>query len=176
MNTITPNGIFEKEYLENNNLYLIKLQSSSNEIQITIRDLNDIEEISNVYKGCFSFDKLAGNNKYLKRMDIENMYEILIDVINSKKLSISKQNQTIISSWKFIIIKEIEIKLILQIEKNDDKETIQQLVGAVKNLNKQNSILKNEIENIKKDIDNLKNLNQNNNDLKNEIENIKKDI
>jgi hypothetical protein len=69
--TLSSNGIFEKEYSENNNLYLIKLESNSNQIQISIRDINDIEEISNIYKGSFSIDKLTGNNNFLKKFDIE---------------------------------------------------------------------------------------------------------
>ena len=154
--TITSNGIFEKEYSDNNILYLIKLQSNSDEIHISIRDINDIEEISNIYKGCFSLDKLAGNNNILKKLDIEDMKNILINVINSQKLSISKQNQTLLSSWKFIIINEIELQLSLTKEKTDDKQVIEQLIVAVKNLNKSNNNLKNEIEIIKKDIEALK--------------------
>lgn len=41
-------------------------------------------------------------------------------------------------------------------EKSDDKEIIEQLISAVKNLNKDNKDLKNEMNNIKKDLDNLK--------------------
>ena len=85
------------------------------------------------------------------------MKDILISVINSQKLSISKQNQTLLSSWKFIIINEIDIKLLLTKEKTDDKEIIEQLIGAIKSLNKSNSNLKNEIDNIKKDIENINN-------------------
>ena len=85
------------------------------------------------------------------------MKDILINVINTQKLSISKQNQTLLTSWKFIIINEIDIKLLLTQEKSDDKEIIEQLISAVKNLNKDNNNLKNEMSNIKKDIENLKN-------------------
>lgn len=154
--TLTSNGIFEKEYTENNNLYLIKLQSDSNQIQISIRDINDMEEISTYYKGSFSIDKLTGDNNFLKKFDIENMKDILINVISTQKLSISKQNQTLMTSWKFIIINEIDIKLILIKEKSDDKEIIEQLIMAVKNLNKDNKDLKNEMSNIKSDLENLK--------------------
>ena len=156
--TLTPNGIYEKEYSDNSNLYLIKLQSDSNQIQISIRDINDIEEISTYYKGNFSLDKLTGDNNILKKFDIENMKDILINVISTQKLSISKQNQTLITSWKFIIINEIDIKLILTKEKSDDKETIEQLINAVKNLNKENINLKNDVLNIKKDMEKLKNV------------------
>ena len=155
--TLSSNGIFEKEYTENSNLYLIKLESNSNQIQISIRDINDIEEISNIYKGCFSIEKLTENNNFLKKFDIEDMKDILIHVINSQKLSISKQNQTLLSSWKFVIINEIDIKLLLTKEKSDDKEIIEQLIEAVRSLNKSNINLKNEIDNIKKDIENLNN-------------------
>jgi len=155
--TLSSNGIFQKEYSENNHLYLVKLQSNSNQIKISIRDINDIEEISNAYKGCFSLDKLIGNNNFLKKFDIEDMKDIFINVINSQQLSISKQNQTLLSSWKFIIINEIDIKLLLAKEKTDDKEIIEQLIEAVKNLNKNNNCLRNEIDNIKKDIENLNN-------------------
>ena len=155
--TLTSNGIFEKEYSENNNLYLIKLESNSNQIQISIRDINDIEEISSIYKGSFSIDKLTENNIFLKKFDIEDMKDILISVINSQKLSISKQDQTLLSSWKFIIINEIDIKLLLTKEKTDDKEVIVQLIGAIKSLNKSNISLKNEIDTIKKDIENINN-------------------
>ena len=154
--TLTSNGIFEKEYTENNNLYLIKLQSDSNQIQISIRDINDMEEISTYYKGSFSIDKLTGDNNFLKKFDIENMKDILINVISTQKLSISKQNQTLMISWKFMIISEIDIKLILIKEKSDDKEIIEQLIMAVKNLNKDNKDLKNEMSNIKSDLENLK--------------------
>ena len=154
--TLTSNGIFEKEYTENNNLYLIKLQSDSNQIQISIRDINDMEEISTYYKGSFSIDKLTGDNNFLKKFDIENMKDILINVISTQKLSISKQNQTLMTSWKFMIISEIDIKLILIKEKSDDKEIIEQLIMAVKNLNKDNKDLKNEMSNIKSDLENLK--------------------
>ena len=156
--TLTPNGIYEKEYSDNSNLYLIKLQSDSNQIQISIRDINDIEEISTYYKGNFSLDKLTGDNNFLKKFDIENMKDILINVLSTQKLSISKQNQTLITSWKFIIINEIDIKLILTKEKSDDKETIEQLINAVKNLNKENINLKNDVLNIKKDMEKLKNV------------------
>ena len=128
--TLTSNGIFEKEYTENNNLYLIKLQSDSNQIQISIRDINDMEEISTYYKGSFSIDKLTGDNNFLKKFDIENMKDILINVISTQKLSISKQNQTLMTSWKFMIISEIDIKLILIKEKSEDKEIIEQLISA----------------------------------------------
>lgn len=154
--TLTSNGIFEKEYTENNNLYLIKLQSDSNQIQISIRDINDMEEISTYYKGSFSIDKLTGDNNFLKKFDIENMKDILINVISTQKLSISKQNQTLMISWKFMIISEIDIKLILIKEKSEDKEIIEQLISAVKNLNKDNKDLKNEMSNIKSDLENLK--------------------
>ena len=155
--TLTSNGIFEKEYSENNNLYLIKLESNSNQIQISIRDINDIEEISSIYKGSFSIDKLTENNNFLKKFDIEDMKDILISVINSQKLSISKQDLSLLSSWKFIIINEIDIKLLLTKEKTDDKEVIVQLIGAIKSLNKSNISLKNEIDTIKKDIENINN-------------------
>lgn len=154
--TLTSNGIFEKEYTENNNLYLIKLQSDSNQIQISIRDINDMEEISTYYKGSFSIDKLTGDNNFLKKFDIENMKDILINVISTQKLSISKQNQTLMTSWKLMIISEIDIKLILIKEKSEDKEIIEQLISAVKNLNKDNKDLKNEMSNIKSDLENLK--------------------
>ena len=156
--TLTSNGIFEKEYSENSNLYLIKLKSDSNQIQISIRDVNDIEEISTYYKGSFSIDKLAGDNNILKKFNTEEMKDILINVINSQKLSISKQNQTLMTSWKFILINEIDIKLLLTKEKSDDKEIIEQLISAVKNLNKDNNNLKNEMTIIKKDIENIKNI------------------
>ena len=155
--TLTSNGIFEKEYSENSNLYLIKLKSDSNQIQISIRDVNDIEEISTYYKGSFSIDKLAGDNNILKKFNTEEMKDILINVINTQKLSISKQNQTLMTSWKFIIINEIDIKLLLTKEKSDDKEIIEQLISAIKNLNKDNNNLKNEMTIIKKDIENIKN-------------------
>ena len=156
--TLTSNGIFEKEYSENSNLYLIKLKSDSNQIQISIRDVNDIEEISTYYKGSFSIDKLAGDNNILKKFNTEEMKDILINVINSQKLSITKQNQTLMTSWKFILINEIDIKLLLTKEKSDDKEIIEQLISAVKNLNKDNNNLKNEMTIIKKDIENIKNI------------------
>ena len=156
--TLTSNGIFEKEYSENSNLYLIKLKSDSNQIQISFRDVNDIEEISTYYMGSFSIDKLAGDNNFLKKLNTEEMKDILINVINTRKLSISKQNQTLMTSWKFILINEIDIKLLLTKEKSDDKEIIEQLISAVKNLNKDNNNLKNEMTIIKKDIENLKNI------------------
>ena len=155
-NFITPNGIFEKKYSENNNLYSIKIQSNTSEIQINIKDLNDIEEISTCYKATFSKDKIAGNNNILSKLDIEDIKDILINVINSNKLSIQKENQSIITFWKFILIKEVEIKLILTKEKINDKEIIEQLIIGMKNLKKENSELKNEINNLKKDMENLK--------------------
>lgn len=64
--TRTSNGIFEKEYSENSKLYLIKLNSDSNQIQISI---NDIDEISSYYKGTFSIKQLTCNNSFLKNFD-----------------------------------------------------------------------------------------------------------
>ena len=154
--TITSNGIFEKEYSQNNELYLIKLKSDSNQIEISIRDLNDLEEISSYYKGIFTIEQLPCENNFLKKFDIENMKDILINVINTQKLSIIKQNQTLITSWKFIIINEIDIKLLLTKEKSDDKETMEQLINIIKIIQKNNINLKYEMNKVKKDIENIK--------------------
>ena len=154
--TITSNGIFEKEYSQNNELYLIKLKSDSNQIQISIRDINDLEEISFYYKGIFTIEQLSRENNFLKKFDIENMKDILINVINTQKLSMTKQNQTLITSWKFIIINEIEIKLLLTMEKSDDKETMEQLINVIKKIQKDNTNLKYEMNKVKKDIENIK--------------------
>ena len=153
--TLTSNGIFEKEYSQNNELYLIKLKSDSNQIEISIRDLNDLEEISSYYKGIFTIEQLSRENNFLKKFDIENMKDILINVINTQKLSIIKQNQTLITSWKFIIINEIEIKLLLTKEKSDDKETMEQLINIIKIIQKDNTNLKYEMNKVKKDIENI---------------------
>lgn len=153
---ITPNGIFENDYSDNNNLYSIKIDSNSNEIQISIIELNNTEELSTCYKGSFSKDKIAGNNPILSKINLEDIIDILINVINSKKLTIVKDNQYLITSWNFIMIKEVEFKLILTKEKIDDKEIIQQLLTEIKNLKKENYNLKKEFQNIKKDVEILK--------------------
>lgn len=60
------------------------------------------------------------------------------------------------TSWKFIIINEFDITLLLTKEKSGDKETIEQFSHAIKILNKNNTNLRGGMNDMKKDIENIK--------------------
>jgi hypothetical protein len=152
---ITPNGLFEKKYSDENNNYSIKIESIKGEIQISMKDIDDKEGFSECYKAKCSREVIAGDNNILSKIDIEDIKNILINVINSNNLIIQKENQTLITFWKFIMIKEVVIKLVLKKEKLDDKQLINQLLVEMKNVKKENSDLKKEINILKKQVDSL---------------------
>ena len=161
-----------------NEKFSLEIAKSENNKNIILKLYNIKEKHFKHYIMILNIESFYNLNEFFKiYKNIHELYMMLLDIINKKKYSIDIKNQEAILTLEFVMPgdKIIDVNFELQEEKVKSEELIEYLYKIVNELTKNdsNSLIKEEINNLKNENQNLKE------ELKNKSEeliNIKNDI
>ena len=134
---------------KNNKKYVLSLSLKKDTISFCAFESGDISGIE--YKSDFTYEQLIKQNKIFKLFDnITDIYNEIFDKFESSEIGISLENNNILISIKYTVIKSNEtINLILFPQKIQIENIVQSLCEKTK-----------EIDSLKKEIEELKKENQ----------------
>ena len=161
----------ENRFNKKLNEYYISLSHDNNEITINVYSFNLLDNIK--YEMNFSFDELKALSAFFTNYNnINEIYNILVKIINQNKIKFIQKNKDILFCFKFYDIdenaldKNIEFILYPQRER-DENNYLEALVNEIKLLRSNNEKLILENQKLKNELNDNMNQNLNSNTNRN---------
>ena len=157
----TPKEIKNKERKieissNKNNLYEIKLINEVSYLLIQASFNNPLQTLQ--YENKFPLETIKKNPFFSYFESIDEILEELFSFIENKKYNLIEENEEISLIFQLPVHKVKEIKFSLKQKEKSDNEKINELYNIIGNLKKENSLLKEENNILKKRLDNNDNL------------------